>query len=411
MPAPGKTTTIDMRDSSNSRKRYKLAVFAPNLSPGVPSLLRKISNAVDLKVFVLSDYGIVFTKHKEFSGEIIKWDDDFLQGYSYELLRNYGPGVTGGFLGLINPSVVSKVLSGDFDAVIVSGYARLSSWLVVVTSWLKGIPVLFIGESTSTEETGKSKLNRFVKAILLGKVFFKMVSRFLCLGTDNKKFYELYGISNSRMFFSPYTVDDEMFVKKAEELKSQRTDLRKNFGIRDDEFVIIFSGKLLPRKDPLTLVKAYEMLHRELSVSLIFIGEGELRGEIEDYVKKKAVKGVKLVGFQNYKKIFEYYAIADLLVMPSVRDPWATVISEVMYFGIPVIASDAIGSRLDWVRDNGFVFHVGDANDLSQKIEFLVKNREVAKKFGKRSREIIAGFTQDKRVEGIISALDSLNRR
>ncbi len=390
-------------------RKYKIAFFAPNLSPAMPSLLRKIADSSDLKVYILCDYGIVPTKHKEFNNKVIKWDDDFLQGYSYELLKNYGSGVTNsGFFGLINPILIPKILLGDFDVVIVSGYARLSSWLIVIASWIKRTPILFIGESTHTEEIEKSKSIRFIKSIALGKIFFGMIDRFLSLGTDNKKFYELYGIPESHIFFSPYSVNDEALIARAEKLKTQKHALRESMGIEYDDFVIIFCGKLLSRKDPLTLVKAYENIHKDYPSSLIFVGEGELRGKIEDYANEKSLNKVKVVGFTDYEDIFNYYTIADLLVMPSIREPWATVVMEAMYFGLPVIVSDAVGSRLDWVKDNGFIFHVGDVGELSEEIKLLAGNRTMAKQFGGRSREIISKFSETNRVKGIIDAIDSL---
>lgn len=401
----------------NGAKKYKLAIFTPNLTPNLPPFFRELTlnSLIDLKVYLCSDYGIVPTKNVLFNGVIIKWDPTFLKGYSYKILKNLGTGITeGNFFGLINPAIIWEIILHRYDAVIVYGYARLSSWFAVFAGWITHTPVFFSGESTFSEEVQKSKWKRFLKKILFEKIFFPMVSRFLYIGVENKKFYEYYKVPSSKLFFTPYMIDNDKFLDLAEKLKLQRKLLRQKNGFDSDAFVILFCAKLIPKKSAIDLLKAYELLTSHISQStshLLFVGEGVLRGELEEYIKTHHVKGVKLVGFQNYNNIFKFYILADLFVLPSsFHETWGVVVNEAMCFGLPIVVSSEVGCGPDLVRhgENGFVFPAGNIKKLSEHIKFFIENKSERKKFGTQSLKIIQDYDYKNHIKGIVDALNSI---
>jgi glycosyltransferase involved in cell wall biosynthesis len=66
------------------------------------------------------------------------------------------------------------------------------------------------------------------------------------------------------------------------------------------------------------------------------------------------------------------------------------------------------GSGYDLVKnkENGYMFQLGDIDDLSNKIFKLVKDKEKRKKFGKRSFDFIKDYNYEKDVAGILKALN-----
>ncbi len=97
------------------------------------------------------------------------------------------------------------------------------------------------------------------------------------------------------------------------------------------------------------------------------------------------------------------------LVVPSITEGLPRVILEAMALGKPVVAS-RVGGIPDLVKDgqNGFLFEVGDVEQLAQKLRILLNNKEMAMEMGKRGRELIQSqFSNEKYLSNY---LDMINR-
>lgn len=201
----------------------------------------------------------------------------------------------------------------------------------------------------------------------------------------------------------------EKLLEKAEEFKPQRIGIREDLGIKENDFVILYVGRLSTEKAPLICLDAYRRLDNK-NKKLFVVGDGPMRKEFEEYIRNFNIKNVKLTGFQSRKNLPDFYTVADVLVLPSFRETWGIVINEAMCFGLPIITSDKIGAAVDLVREdyNGFIFPSGDAEKLSICIEKLINltstEREV---FGRRSFEIVNQWVKSiDPIKQIIKALE-----
>jgi glycosyltransferase involved in cell wall biosynthesis len=207
----------------------------------------------------------------------------------------------------------------------------------------------------------------------------------------------------------PFAIDNERFAAGARFGSGERNALRARYGIAQDRVVIGFSGKLVDRKDPRTLLEAFGLMGHRDRAALAFIGDGPLRASLE----AAAPEGVHFVGFVNQADLPRHYAMCDLLALPSVFEPRGLVVNEAMACGLPVIASDRIGAVGDLVRDgeNGFVFPAGDARALAERLDRIVGDDALRARMAARSREIIAGWSFDAEVEGVRKMLAWVTRR
>ncbi len=141
---------------------------------------------------------------------------------------------------------------------------------------------------------------------------------------------------------------------------------------------------------------------------MVFVGEGILRRDIEKYIKEKNLKNIYFAGFKNQTELSKYYTMADILVLPSQEgETWGLVVNEAMCFGLPVIISDVVGCGSDLVKEgiNGYIFPVGDIDELSRRLEDLIENPQKRTAFGEKSFEIIQNCSYQKDIEGISAAL------
>jgi glycosyltransferase involved in cell wall biosynthesis len=109
-------------------------------------------------------------------------------------------------------------------------------------------------------------------------------------------------------------------------------------------------------------VDAYHKLEDDRK-TLIFVGDGELRQSLGNYVDEIGVESVRFFGFQNRDQIARYYAISDWIVLPSIRETWGIVVNEAMCFGLPVIVSHQVGAGIDLVSHGWNGYHVGIDDD------------------------------------------------
>ena len=105
-----------------------------------------------------------------------------------------------------------------------------------------------------------------------------------------------------------------------------------------------------------------------------------------------------------------YYGLADLFVLPSIREEWGLVLNEAAASGLPLIATETTGAAFDLIDEgkNGFCVPGGDHEALRNAILKVFGNSELRKSMGEYSRKKVEGFSPEKCAEGFIRAI--LNR-
>jgi len=161
------------------------------------------------------------------------------------------------------------------------------------------------------------------------------------------------------------------------------------------------------KKRPMDLLQAFHKGAPD-NAWLVFVGDGPERRAMEEYLQRYNLKRVIIVGFKNRSEISEYYAIADMLVVPSDYDRSPKVINEAMNFGIPIIASDKVGTVGDLVKpgENGLVFPCGDIDALANHIKRLCTDANLREKMGACALQTVSEWNFDKQVEGVLAALE-----
>lgn len=103
--------------------------------------------------------------------------------------------------------------------------------------------------------------------------------------------------------------------------------------------VFLAVGRLTQQKDFVTLIKAFSILRAKKVARLMILGEGELRDELENLIKKLGIsKDVAIPGF--VKNPYIYMKNASAFVMSSRWEGLGNVLIEAMACGCPVISTD-----------------------------------------------------------------------
>jgi glycosyltransferase involved in cell wall biosynthesis len=124
----------------------------------------------------------------------------------------------------------------------------------------------------------------------------------------------------------------------------------------------LFVGRFIERKGIDVLLAAFRRVDRG---ELWLAGDGPLRPYVED--EAKGDSRIRILGYADDESLPELYRQADVLVVPSLFEPWGLVVHEGLAHGLPVIATDQVAAADDLVDSgvNGYVVPAGSQEALA----------------------------------------------
>lgn len=372
-------------------------------------LLREIAKVreFDLTVLFRSDFSTRNFKDAGFGAQI-EWDTDLLEGYHSNVLPTFGAADRLTFWRPFNYGLWRRLRKSNFQVLWIHGYAPVFNLYAMLVAKLLGIKVLVRDEATLVSKS-RGKLRNIIK-----KVFFScldmLVDGFLAIGTMNKQYYLANGIPEKKIFDMPYAVDNDFFRKKSKSCQEKRDELRASLGLAAGRPIILFASKFTGRKRALDLLEAFKTILNTMQPKpyLLFIGDGEMRHDLENRIKQLCLENdVLVLGFKNQGELPCYYDLCDVFVLPSLHEPWGLVINEAMNAGRAVIASDQVGSAYDLISQekNGFIFKAGDIQELASALTKVLFDAAHCQKMGKASLDLISEWGFDRDIAGFKSAV------
>ncbi len=162
----------------------------------------------------------------------------------------------------------------------------------------------------------------------------------------------------------------------------RRTKLRAD--LPEDEFVLLFVGRLVEQKGGDNLFEAFRLLPAtaRAGTTLWVVGDGQDRGRLEQRARGLGVDGkVRFWGHVSNDLLPDFYAAADLLVAPSgSAEGQGVVLSEAFAAGLCVLAT-SVGGVAEMVEDGrtGVLVPPNDPGRLAAEMEKLLGNRALLK--------------------------------
>lgn len=365
-------------------------------------------NTIELKVFFASNIGVKPYFDKDMNTEI-KWASDLLTGYDHEFLPEADLINEAGFWQINNPSIIPALKKFAPDVVQLHGYAQLTMLRAILCCNFKRIPVLLSADSSLLFRRVAWK--QFLKDLLL-PWFLRLYYGVISTGDNNVAYFQRYGIKSERIFRCPFTVDEALLGHARGEKSILRQQYRAKYAIDDDEIVLLFVGKLAPWKRPQDLLDALSLAQAELGLAVklvaFFAGDGAMREELEAQVSSQKLRAI-FAGFINVDILPSIYAMSDVLIFPSEREPYGLSAREAICVGLPLIVSDQIGciGSTDAARPdfNALVYPSLNASSLAKTIVSLLSNSKQLDVMSDASLKVAVDMGPDKSVAGFLTAV------
>ena len=182
-----------------------------------------------------------------------------------------------------------------------------------------------------------------------------------------------------------------------QDFKLDKIGVRKQLIIKETEKVVLFVGAL----DKAHYFKGLDILFQaakevlqknRLDFKILIVGDGELRRSYENKAQEMGlINQVRFEGRVSDEDLLKYYQAADVLVLPSIgrSEAYGMVLLEAEAAGLPVIASDLPGVREQVSAERGFLFKVGDAQDLARKIFLILEDEKLQQRLGEAGEKWI----------------------
>ena len=394
----------------NQAKKMRVAIVISHPIQHFVHLYKALAKQdyIQLKVFFASKIGVKPYHDKDMNVEI-QWATDLLTGYDYEFLPEADHINETGFRQTNNPSIIPALKNFSPDVVHVHGYAQLTTLRALLWCNFKRIPVLLSADSSLLYRRPAWK--RFLKDLLLPRLMHLFYG-VIATGDNNATYYERYGVKSARIYPCPFTVDEALLNQAKNDKSVLSNQYRAKYAIDADEIVLLFVGKLVSWKRPQDLLNALSLAQEELGSTAklvaFYAGNGVMLHDLEAQAKSQNTRAI-FAGFINVDVLPSLYAMADLLVFPSEREPYGLSAREAICVGLPLILSDQIGciGMTDAARpdDNALVYPSTNTELLAKAIVSLVNNPEQLKSMSQASLNIATEMGLDKSVAGYLSAV------
>ena len=189
-------------------------------------------------------------------------------------------------------------------------------------------------------------------------------------------------------------------IKEYQKAGFNRKEERGKLGFDAEIPLVAMVACFKPQKSPLDFVKVAKIVSDEINeVLFLLVGDGVLRSEIEEQIKKfKIDDKIILLGWRD--EIPEIMNCIDILVLTSLWEGLPRVFPQAMASGKPVIATKVDGAPEAIKNDiNGFLLAPKDINGIAEKVIYLIRHPEKASEMGEKGKSLVEEFSIWKMLE------------
>lgn len=237
--------------------------------------------------------------------------------------------------------------------------------------------------------------------ILWGNKILKDSSKLIAVSKVEKDQYLTMGIPENKIDVIPNGIDVSEY-----EILPEAGKFRKKYGIKSDEKIILYLGRLHKRKGLDFLINGFSnLLDQYQDVKLVIAGpdDGFLNTLIKQIKKLKIEENILITGPLSKVEKIEAFVDADVLVYPGILEIFGLVPFEAIMCGTPVIVANDCGcGEVIGEANFGYLVKFGDISDLKETMIFALENPDNNIKLVENGKQFIkVNFTWEKIIKRV----------
>ncbi len=303
----------------------------------------------------------------------------------------------------IRRSVLQTLNEINPDAVVINGYSFADARAAIL--WCRQNGKSAVVTSDSKKDDGKRIFYKeFVKRTIL-----RLCDSALVAGTASRDYLTELGFHQEMIWFGADTVDNTYYSRHAEIHRALQTTDVSGSPCGDGKCFLMV-GRFIKEKNLSNLLLAYKKYRKNVvgqPWSLSLVGDGPEGEVLQSITRSEKLEGVIFSGFQKSERLPFFYAHANALILPSIKDTWGLVVNEAMACSLPVLVSRGAGASYDLVEENGngWTFDPLNIDDIAGALMRMHQlSDDERRRFGQRSKQIIERWGLDLYAEGVWQA-------
>lgn len=198
-------------------------------------------------------------------------------------------------------------------------------------------------------------------------------------------------------------------VDKIPGSKNEATNFRRKNGVKPEEKLILYAGRLGAEKNLDLLIESFfEVASQNEHVKLMFVGDFSYKPVLEKMARSSGFNNrIIFAGRMPRASLGSVYMAADIFAFPSLTDTQALVLNEAAHAGLPIVWCDKYLNKVAVHGKNGICAEPNVAS-FTKALNELITNDEKRRKFGLRSKVEAKKFGEAKMTKKLIRELEAL---
>jgi len=282
----------------------------------------------------------------------------------------------------------------DFDVIHLHGHRNFLNNIVHHYAKKAGKDYILSGHGTIL----RIERRVFLKLIfdrIFGNRVLRDAKRFVAVSENEIHQYAEMGIDRSKVEVIYNGIDIDAFTDLPE-----IGAFKKKYGLMGKK-VVLYLGKITPRKGIDFLVKAFARMNATDAVLVIAGNDMGFRSQVEKIAREKGVNSrVLFTGLLTGIDKLSAYRDADMLVYPAIHEIFGLVPFEAMLCGTPVIVTDDCGcGEIIGSQGIGYLVKYNAIDDLAARMRFVLENKQDAAKKVAKGCKFIAEMLSWRSIE------------
>ena len=281
------------------------------------------------------------------------------------------------------------------DVVNLTGYYDPAQILVLVWAKATGVRVVMQVESTATDHQRGGWKEQFKRWV------FGRCDGFFCFGEQSANYLINLGVAPVTILLRRNAVDNNALRVAYDRALPTRAQQQQALGLRPNNFV--FVGRLIAFKNlPALLTSFAEARLQSANAAdwgLILLGDGPEETALHQKVDESGLGDVvRFLPGRPWFLVPDVLALSNVLVLPSISEPWGLVVNEAMACGLPVIVSNRCGCVPDLVHhgQNGFVFDPSRTSaELTRYLTQFMDGSVDVEQMAQSAQQLIAAYAPE----------------
>lgn len=235
--------------------------------------------------------------------------------------------------------------------------------------------------------------------ILMDKMVAAMSHKTVCVSCSVAKVRQDYNIEKSKRVYILGSgtcggIDTKNLFNPIRLDATEQELLKSKLGIKKVDFIVGFCGRMVRDKGIKELVEGFDLAKRRLTgkkMKLFIIGDSEVRDSIDKellaYINNhECVIHIKKI---DHTEMYKYFALFNIIVLPSYREGFGMVTIEAAAMNVPAIVSKSTGCIDSIIEGKTGVYCEITPESIAEKIEFMINNPIKTEEMGRSARELV----------------------